>query len=129
MLPLLLLPRGCPHLRRQGPVAPARYPTHAFPPINQTAPPPPSPPQFRIKERGSSVNRECRAGLVLFLVSVFSVLLNPVILSGAGSGYNTGMPPTDVALATAISSGVGTLTMGIFGNYPWVLGVQLGSNK
>lgn len=29
------------------------------------------------------------------------VLLNPVILSGAASGYNTGMPPTDVALATA----------------------------
>jgi len=24
---------------------------------------------------------------------------------------------------------VGTLTMGIFGNYPWVLGVQLGTNN
>lgn len=57
--------------------------------------------QFRINERGSSVLRETRAGIVLFLVSVFSVLLNPVILSGAASGYNTGMPPTDVALATA----------------------------
>ncbi|PSC74630.1 adenine guanine permease AZG1 [Micractinium conductrix] len=85
--------------------------------------------QFRIKERGSTVTREIRAGLVLFLVSVFSVLLNPVILSGAASGYNTGMPPTDVALATAISSGAGTLVMGMVGNYPWVLGVQLGTNN
>jgi AGZA family xanthine/uracil permease-like MFS transporter len=65
------------------------------------------------------VLRETRAGIVLFLVSVFSVLLNPVILSGAASGYNTGMPPTDVALATAISSGAGTLVMSLIGNYPW----------
>lgn len=85
--------------------------------------------KFRIKERGSSVTREVRAGFILFLVSVFSVLLNPVILSGAASGYNTGMPKTDVALATAISSGAGTLTMGLIGNYPWVLGVQLGTNN
>ncbi|KAL4858275.1 Adenine/guanine permease AZG1 [Chlorella vulgaris] len=85
--------------------------------------------QFRINERGSSVLRETRAGVVLFLVSVFSVLLNPVILSGAASGYNTGMPPTDVALATAISSGTGTLIMAFLGNYPWVLGVQLGTNN
>ncbi|KAL4430657.1 hypothetical protein ABPG75_005913 [Micractinium tetrahymenae] len=85
--------------------------------------------KFRIKQRGSSVGREVRAGFILFLVSVFSVLLNPVILSGAASGYNTGMPKTDVALATAISSGAGTLTMGLVGNYPWVLGVQLGTNN
>jgi xanthine/uracil/vitamin C permease (AzgA family) len=36
--------------------------------------------QFRINERGSTITREARAGLVLFLVSVYSVLLNPVIL-------------------------------------------------
>lgn len=42
------------------------------------------------------------------------------ILSGAGNGFNTGMPKQDIVLATAISTAVATATMGLVANYPWV---------
>lgn len=79
------LPAGAPPPPPRSPIPPP-YPGLTQPrcPVARRLP------QFRIKERGSSVTREVRAGFILFLVSVFSVLLNPVILSGAASGYNTG---------------------------------------
>lgn len=45
------------------------------------------------------------------------------------SSFDTGMPATDIALATAISTGVGTVVMGLVANYPWVVSVQLGTNN
>ncbi|KAK9805952.1 hypothetical protein WJX73_008142 [Symbiochloris irregularis] len=62
------------------------------------------------------------------MVSAYILFLNPLILSGASGGTNTGMPKEDVVLATAISTGVATLAMGLVANYPWVVSVQLGTN-
>lgn len=39
------------------------------------------------------------------MTSAYILFLNPLILSGAASGTNTGMPRDDVVLATAISTG------------------------
>ncbi|KAK9830128.1 hypothetical protein WJX72_009909 [[Myrmecia] bisecta] len=83
---------------------------------------------FHIRSRGSSWPQELRAGLVLFMTSAYILFLNPLILSGASAGTNTGMPAEDVVLATAISTGVATLSMGLVAGYPWVVSVQLGTN-
>lgn len=44
------------------------------------------------------------------MTSAYILFLNPLILSGAASGTNTGMPRDDVVLATAVSTG-NTLTL------------------
>ena len=38
------------------------------------------------------------------------------------------MPVEDVTLATTVSTGIATLTMGLVSNYPWVVSTQLGTN-
>jgi len=50
---------------------------------------------------------------VLFMVSAYILFLNPLILSGASAGANTGMPSDSVVAATAISTGVATAFMGV----------------
>eukprot|EP00775_Hariotina_reticulata_P004113 gene4113-4359_t len=83
---------------------------------------------FHVHSRGSTWLAEIRAGCVLFMTSAYILFLNPLILSGAASGFNTGMPKQDIVLATAISTAVATATMGLAANYPWVVSVQLGTN-
>ncbi|KAF8071270.1 AZG1 [Scenedesmus sp. PABB004] len=63
------------------------------------------------------------------MCSAYILFLNPLILSGAASGFNTGMPKQDIVLATAISTAVATATMGLAANFPWVVSVQLGTNS
>ena len=46
------------------------------------------------------------------MVSAYILFLNPLILSGASAGANTGMPSNSVVAATAISTGVATAFMG-----------------
>ncbi|PNH13010.1 Adenine/guanine permease AZG1 [Tetrabaena socialis] len=85
-------------------------------------------PVFNVHTRGSSWGQEIRAGCVLFMTSAYILFLNPIILSGATSGFNTGMPGDDIALATSVSTGCATFLMGLVANYPWVVSVQLGTN-
>lgn len=60
------------------------------------------------------------------MTSAYILFLNPLILSGASNGFNTGMPRSDIVLATAISTAIATSTMGLVANYPvssvWVCG-------
>lgn len=86
-------------------------------------------PVFQVYARGSHWRAEIRAGCVLFMVSAYILFLNPLILSGGSSGFNTGMGAEDVALATSVATGIATLFMGVAGNYPWVVSVQLGTNS
>lgn len=86
-------------------------------------------PIFQVYARGSHWRAEIRAGCVLFMVSAYILFLNPLILSGGSSGFKTGMPAEDIALATSVATGVSTLFMGLFANYPWVVSVQLGTNS
>ena len=68
---------------------------------------------FFKKYLGRDFEAACRAGCVLFMVSAYILFLNPLILSGASSGANTGMPSDSVVAATAISTGVATAFMGV----------------
>ena len=76
----------------------------------------------QLEERGSTVGREVRAGLVTFLTMSYILFVNPQILSQAG------LPAEDVAVATAISAAVATLLMAVLANYPIALAPGMGLN-
>src|SRR5690349_5993235 len=76
---------------------------------------------FRITERGSTLAREVRGGVVTFFTMAYIVVLNPIILSGVidGSGEMIG-GTTDlkqskllVAVGTAVIAGVMSDLMGL----------------
>jgi len=89
---------------------------------------------FSISQRGSTVSREVRGGLVTFVTMVYIVVLNPLIIGtvqdknghflGGGSAPNLGA----VAAATALVACVMTLLMGVVGRYPFGLATGLGLN-
>ncbi len=89
---------------------------------------------FKITERGSTVGREVRGGVVTFFTMAYIVVLNPLILGfnkdvdgnflGGGRGPNLAM----IAAATALVAGVMTILMGVVANYPLALATGLGLN-
>src|SRR3954470_10448381 len=87
---------------------------------------------FKVTERGSTVGREVRGGLVTFFTMAYIVVLNPLILATAkdADGQYLGGGPTPnlalVAAATALVAGVVTIAMGVFANYPLALATGLG---
>lgn len=84
---------------------------------------------FRITERGSTVPREIRGGVVTFLTMAYIIVLNPIILL-AGTDINGDSIGTfpQVAAATALAAGVLTILMGVVANYPLALATGLGLN-
>ena len=87
---------------------------------------------FRITERGSTVGREVRGGLVTFFTMAYIIVLNPIILSNAVDvdGEHLGGANGFVAIAagTALVAGVLTILMGVVANYPLALATGLGLN-
>jgi AGZA family xanthine/uracil permease-like MFS transporter len=91
---------------------------------------------FRISERGSTVSREVRGGIVTFLTMSYIIVLNPLILGfvpdsegnflGGGDGLGSNLPT--IAAATAIVAGVLTILMGAVANFPLALATGLGLN-
>ncbi|WP_393916650.1 NCS2 family permease [Halostreptopolyspora alba] len=89
---------------------------------------------FRISERGSSVGREVRGGLVTFFAMAYIIVLNPLIIGtvpdSTGSFLGGGDEPNLalVAAATALVAGVITILMGLIANFPLALAAGLGLN-
>ena len=89
---------------------------------------------FKISERGSTVAREVRGGLVTFFTMAYIVALNPLIIGLAkdadgkfiGGGDAPNLPL--VAAMTALMAGILTILMGVVGNYPLALATGLGLN-
>ncbi|NYG60060.1 AGZA family xanthine/uracil permease-like MFS transporter [Nocardioides daedukensis] len=91
---------------------------------------------FKISERGSTVGREIRGGLVTFLTMAYIIVLNPLILGyvpdsegqflGGGTVQGAGVPA--IAAATALIAGLLTITMGAAANFPLALATGLGLN-
>ncbi|GAA5026995.1 NCS2 family permease [Actinopolymorpha pittospori] len=89
---------------------------------------------FKITQRGSTVGREVRGGLVTFFAMAYIIALNPLIIGtvkdadgqflGGGSAPNLAM----VAAATALVAGVVTILMGLVANFPLALATGLGLN-
>ncbi|HET6985921.1 MAG TPA: NCS2 family permease [Kribbella sp.] len=91
---------------------------------------------FKISERGSTVSREIRGGLVTFFTMAYIVVLNPLIIGtvkdGAGQFVGGGTDPAaaiaKIAVATALVAGVVTILMGVVANFPLALATGLGLN-
>ncbi|HEY0169277.1 MAG TPA: NCS2 family permease [Jatrophihabitans sp.] len=89
---------------------------------------------FSITERGSTVSREVRGGLVTFVTMVYIVVLNPLIIGTVkdvdGNYLGGGQAPALAAVAavTALVACVLTIAMGLIGRYPFALATGLGLN-
>ena len=89
---------------------------------------------FKISQRGSTVGREIRGGVVTFFTMAYIVALNPLIIGlakdadgkfiGGGDAPNLAL----VAAATALIAGVMTILMGVVANFPLALATGLGLN-
>ena len=83
---------------------------------------------FHISERGSSVGREVRAGVVTFFAMAYIVLLNPLILGTSEDSAGTVLGIPQVAAATALVAGVMCILFGAIANYPFGIAAGLGIN-
>jgi len=78
---------------------------------------------FKFAERGTSLGTEVRAGVTTFMVMVYIVALNGIIIAEP-----LGLDPVAVAAGTALVAGVMTIAMGLVTNYPFALAAGLGLN-
>jgi AGZA family xanthine/uracil permease-like MFS transporter len=90
---------------------------------------------FHLTERGSTVSREVRGGLVTFFTMAYIVVLNPLILGTAKDstdnflgGGSVVQAITMVTAATALMAGLLTIAMGAIGRFPVALAAGLGLN-
>jgi adenine/guanine/hypoxanthine permease len=91
---------------------------------------------FRLNERGTSVTREVRGGLVTFVTMAYIVVLNPLILGSIDPtapsakrdvlGMTLSVP--QVAAVTALVAGVMTILFGLIANFPFAMATGLGIN-
>ncbi len=90
---------------------------------------------FKITERGSTLGREVRGGVVTFFTMAYIIVLNPLILGFAkdadGNFLGNAAPPENLAMiaaGTALVAGVMTILMGVVANFPLALATGLGLN-
>lgn len=89
---------------------------------------------FGITERGSTVPREIRGGLVTFFSMCYIVVLNPLIIGTVpdstgqflGGGTEPNLPA--VAAGTALIAGLLSIFMGTWAKFPLALAAGLGLN-
>lgn len=79
---------------------------------------------FKLKENGTTVNREIIGGITTFLAMAYILAVNPNILAADG----TGLSWASVFTATAISAAIATLVMAFTANLPVALAPGLGLN-
>jgi AGZA family xanthine/uracil permease-like MFS transporter len=75
---------------------------------------------FLITDRGSTFGTEFRAGTASFLTMAYLLLVNPQIMTQGGVSHE------NAVLATALSSAVASLIVGIGGNLPFGLAPGVG---
>ncbi|AUH69884.1 MULTISPECIES: NCS2 family permease [Gordonia] len=87
---------------------------------------------FKIRERGSTVAREVRGGLVTFFTMAYIVVLTPIIIGGVpGKPINADslgnvLPMLQVAAVVALAAGVMSIVFGLVANYPFGLAAGIG---
>ncbi|MGH4018214.1 MAG: solute carrier family 23 protein, partial [Pseudonocardiaceae bacterium] len=91
---------------------------------------------FHIAERGSTVTREVRGGVVTFVTMAYIVVLNPLIIGSFSAEGDAAkrdllgnvLPVPQVAAVTALVAGVMTILFGLVVNYPFAIATGLGIN-
>ncbi len=77
---------------------------------------------FGLKQRGTDLRTEVLAGITTFMAMAYIIAANPMILAAAG------MDKGAVTLATCLISGLVTIAMGLWANYPIALAPGMGIN-
>lgn len=77
---------------------------------------------FRLNQAGTSLQRECVAGLTTFVAMAYIVAVNPGMLAEAGMDFGA------VFVATCLAAAFGSITMGLVANYPVALAPGMGQN-
>nr|WP_314638306.1 NCS2 family permease [uncultured Olsenella sp.] len=77
---------------------------------------------FKLRERGSNLGQEARAGLTTFLAMAYIIAVNPSLLSAAG------VPASAAVTATCLGAGIMTICMGVFANRPLACASGMGIN-
>ena len=77
---------------------------------------------FKLRELGTTWQKETMAGLTTFLTMAYITFVNPTILSETGMDFGA------VFVATCIAAAFGTLVMGLYANYPIALAPGMGLN-
>lgn len=77
---------------------------------------------FKLKENGTTLGTEIRAGLTTFVAMAYIIFLNPVFLS------NTGMSSAGVLAATCLSAALGTAISALWSNKPFAMASGMGMN-
>ncbi len=77
---------------------------------------------FRLTENGTTVRTELLAGVTTFLTMAYIVFVQPAVLAAAGMDFGA------VLVATCVASGVATLLMAGFANYPIAVAPAMGHN-
>lgn len=77
---------------------------------------------FRLKDHGTNVKTEVIAGFTTFMTMAYILIVNPITLEAAGMDF------MKVFTATALSSVIATLVMGLVANLPFALAPGMGLN-
>ena len=77
---------------------------------------------FKLRELGTTWQKETMAGLTTFLTMAYITFVNPTILSETGMDFGA------VFVATCIAAAFGSLVMGLYANYPIALAPGMGLN-
>jgi adenine/guanine/hypoxanthine permease len=91
---------------------------------------------FHLRERGSTVGREVRGGVVTFVTMAYIVVLNPLILGSLDPASPSAkrdvlgaiLTESQVAAVTALVAGVMTILFGLIANFPFAMATGLGIN-
>ncbi len=84
---------------------------------------------FKITERGSTVPREIRGGLVSFFAMAYIIVLNPLILGSGVDVEGNSLSIVEIAAVTAFTAGVMTVAFGAIARYPFAFATGLGINS
>ncbi|MBN2416511.1 NCS2 family permease [bacterium] len=83
---------------------------------------------FRLREQGTTIRTEITAGATTFLTMAYIVVIQPLVLSGAMFGIETGLDFGAVMTATCISAALATVIMALYAKYPIVQAPGMGEN-
>lgn len=83
---------------------------------------------FAFEENRTTLRTEILAGVTSFVTMAYILVVNPDILSNAIFVQESGDLFGEIAIATAISSAIATLVMGLYARFPFVLAPGMGLN-
>src|SRR5215467_10380919 len=85
---------------------------------------------FHLRERGTHVGTEVRAGLTTFMVMAYIIFVNPIVLGyvGVPGLEGKGLPFGPTLTVTCLTAGILSIAMGLVSNYPFALAPGMGLN-